>query len=268
MLEVGRFVEPDEHARSLYDILLRVDFDDHHLAGAQLEWLAMSVGVRAVDIDTDPLGDAYYCGNAAAWDGVRSEQVSRFSSELLRFLFCWGSLECTARLAGMRKTDRTRPWLGGRIAAMETTTGTLTDDLARAALDLRNALREARAHGVDAARFEHDRPVEPQDAVLLAGAVRNAIAHGWSEFPEGSPPDPPEFEESTRETEAEVRVLVLARRAALLTMQAVLAPLVVDPYPEGSYLDNRTDEERLVQDALLDIHLPEEAVRQETLPLD
>ncbi len=106
----SRFRAIDQHGAALYGALSGASFGDERTAHAQLDWLAMSLGVRHVDIDTDPLGDSMYCGTAAAWDAVRSRHVSTFSEEVLRFLFLWGSLEAAARLAGMRRQDRTRPF--------------------------------------------------------------------------------------------------------------------------------------------------------------
>ncbi|MDP9073662.1 MAG: hypothetical protein M3N98_05695 [Actinomycetota bacterium] len=260
----SRFRAIDQHGAALYGALSGASFGDERTAHAQLDWLAMSLGVRHVDIDTDPLGDSMYCGTAAAWDAVRSRHVSTFSEEVLRFLFLWGSLEAAARLAGMRRQDRTRPWVAARLDA--TRHRVLRDDLALVARDLRAALCGARAHGVERRLLGDGLTLGPRDAVVLAGAVRNSLAHGWSDFPAGSPPDLPEIEWATTDLDAEILVLSRSRRAIQLVIQALLVDCALVADPEPGFLDVRTDEDRSIQDALVDLHLAEWVLDNRTLP--
>jgi hypothetical protein len=218
-----RSVHPLEvHAHALSRALFEVAEQDIEVksgGGWELagDWLRIAAGVERTDVNTAAHDESVmFCRGAWEYETDRSAVVSRFATELSRFLFTWGAVESV--IAAIRP-PRPASCSGSTSAACLYLLNSGEDGL----LHYDCCVRQLKALSLNTSlvrdpekmfRTTETRGV-PGVGLYVAGALRNRIAHGAPRIPDAIASSGPDT--------SHAELVRTATRAILYSIQMLLA---------------------------------------------
>jgi hypothetical protein len=153
------------------------------------EWLQVAAAVKRVELDTIRFNDEFgFCSMADVFDLAREQLLADFVTNLTRFSFVWGALECALDEIGL--TQDPAPDKRGKIstACIYLTCSfdakPLLPHYLEEVADLKSSVAECPGYDNVTARFSPPPHIGPPGVGLYSVyKVRNLFAHGSLAFP-------------------------------------------------------------------------------------